>query len=297
MGGALRVKNGFQLSDQDAAKAFHYRCIMLNLPFSAGLTFGELAAQARVEHDWNTYVEARPENPKQPWGVWRRDAQRAVSYLRSSELAEQPVRLVCECQLLLQPYLDGRKKSHLLYKVVRAESDVQLHAQFAMDESKHAQHTYAEAQERELRKIQKVIEDGEDLWKALYDASRDGMLLAVQELLTQADIKVNQADNSGVTPLYKASAKGHVDTVQALLAHADIQVNQANNNGLTPLYMASQEGHVDTVQTLLAHADIQVNQAANDGWTPLMVARQLGHVDTVQALLAHAEIQDNSNGL
>ena len=111
------LHEGFQLSDQDAAKAFHYRCIMLNLPFSAGLTFGELAAQARVERDWNTYVEARPENPQQPWGLWRRDAQRAVSYLRSSELAEQPVRLVCECQLLLQPYLDGRKKSHLLYKV------------------------------------------------------------------------------------------------------------------------------------------------------------------------------------
>ena len=107
---------GFLQTEEEAARAFHYRCVMLNLPFDPCLTFGQLAARSREL--WDKYVEARPENPRQSWFVWRRDAQCALSWLRSARIAQQPVRLVCECQLLLQPYLDGRKKSHLLYKVI-----------------------------------------------------------------------------------------------------------------------------------------------------------------------------------
>jgi hypothetical protein len=38
----------------------------------------------------------------------------ATEYLTSPELADKPVQIIVETQLLLTPYLEGREKMHLL---------------------------------------------------------------------------------------------------------------------------------------------------------------------------------------
>jgi ankyrin repeat protein len=70
-------------------------------------------------------------------------------------------------------------------------------------------------------------------------------------LLLDQNANVNQACDTGETPLYIASQNGHEAGVQLLLSH-NANVNQATNFGVTPLYIASQEGHHTVVQLLLA---------------------------------------------
>ena len=102
---------------------------MLNWVVDAECTYAELAE--RSQQMWDTYVEAPAEDPNESWGGrWRPDAARALAFLRSAEVAVKPVRMICETQLLLRPYLEGRVKMHLLYKVVRAVSSAHLYQDF-----------------------------------------------------------------------------------------------------------------------------------------------------------------------
>jgi hypothetical protein len=55
-----------------------------------------------------------------------------VAWMQSPELANVPVRIVCEVQALLQPYLETRKAMHLFYKMARSEPDAHLCEQFTV---------------------------------------------------------------------------------------------------------------------------------------------------------------------
>ena len=52
-----------------------------------------------------------------PRGRWRSQIQRALTWLRSSASADNPVRMVCEVQCLLQAYKKVRHSMHEIYKV------------------------------------------------------------------------------------------------------------------------------------------------------------------------------------
>ena len=128
--GAARIKNGFAAPIKQAKKAFHYRTLMLNLVFDAGKTYEELASDPTVQQMWEDYVDAPPENPRQPWCTWRDHAQKALAHLKSDGMKHRNVKLLVETQLLLKEYKLGRDEMHLLYKVVRTDSDKALFRQF-----------------------------------------------------------------------------------------------------------------------------------------------------------------------
>jgi len=56
-----------------------------------------------------------------------------------------------------------------------------------------------------------------------------------------------------------------------LLARKEIQINQAKNSGCTPLYIACQLGQVKVVKILLTRKEIDINKQF-DGYTPLKIA-------------------------
>jgi ankyrin repeat protein len=290
-GGIGRIKNGFALSEMEAAKSFHYRSYMVNIIVDFGCTYGELMARPEVVAMLETYLKALPENPKQSMYQWRRDATAAVVYLNSAEMSGKPVVMVCEVQFLLRQYLEARKKMHFLYKVARADSDVHLYQQFAVAEKRAEGATLASEELRMVEKTKGEVEEGEEL--ALFNACVDGFVAAVQVALAVEGVDVNQAGESGVTPLSTTCEYGHVDVVRLLLANKEIQINQATKKGTTPLSATCQSGHVDVVRLLLAREEIQVNQAKEDGATPLWTTCQEGHVDVVRLLLARKEIQIN----
>ena len=71
-------------------------------------------------------------------------------------------------------------------------------------------------------------------------------------LLLRAGAKVNQARNSGATPLYIAAEKGHNSCVEVLLdAGAKVDQAKQENHDATPLFIAAYHGHEKCVELLL----------------------------------------------
>jgi hypothetical protein len=70
--------------------------------------------------------------------------------------------MICEVQVLLRPYLDARKQMHLLYKVVRADSDKHLHTQFAVTKVKGREQnaTWSMEETRMVEETRSDVEDG-----------------------------------------------------------------------------------------------------------------------------------------
>ena len=122
---------------------------------------------------------------------------------------------------------------------------------------------------------------------------QDGHVEVVKLLLGRSDIKVNQANNNGMTPLHYAALKGHVRVVELLLSRLDIEINAAASNGGTPLHFAAQNGHVEVVKLLLNRLDIEINAASDNGATPLHCAAEKGHVEVAKLLFARPDVEVN----
>lgn len=106
--GAVVKRNHFGIAcgagaRSQAGENFHYRSLMLNLVYEPGDTYAQWSNRADVRRLLEAYVEAPPENPKEPWGRWREHARLAVAHLQSPIMAGKPVRLICEVQFLLSP--------------------------------------------------------------------------------------------------------------------------------------------------------------------------------------------------
>ena len=232
-GGVGRVKNGFALNEEDAAKSFHYRSWMMNMVIDFGQTFGEMVSCEKAAGLVEKYLSAPPENPNEPWGRWRRDARAAADALRSVEMSQQPVVMVCEVQVLLAPYLEARREMHLLYKIVRAASEAHLQTQFAVQKGRAEDATWSSEEQRALEEVRENL--GKRWEGTLYSACFNGFPKAVEAALQVDWVDPNWTTEDGRTPLYSASWNGHVDVVRMLLSTDGILVNEADEDGRTPL--------------------------------------------------------------
>ena len=61
--------------------------------------------------------------------------------------------MVCEVQVLLDPYLEARKEMHLLYKIVRAASDGHLVTQFAVQKKRSKDATWSSEEQRAMEEV------------------------------------------------------------------------------------------------------------------------------------------------
>ena len=106
-GGCGRVKNGFAI--EDAAFMFHLRTLMTNFIVDFGLTFAQLAARPGVAAMWAEHVEHSAPEGGAPRGRWRAEAAEALAVLTGAELVAQPVRFICEAQMLLDDVYQVRR--------------------------------------------------------------------------------------------------------------------------------------------------------------------------------------------
>jgi ankyrin repeat protein len=117
----------------------------------------------------------------------------------------------------------------------------------------------------------------------LFIACQNNEVKAVDALLKLNDIRVNQEDQVGITPLCVACQNGHLQIVQKLLNQKDIQVN--GHVLASPLTAASKHGHYKVVRELLKHPSIKVDPFI------LRSACANGHLEVVQELLKYPGIE------
>jgi len=103
---------GFATPDKDAAQGFHLRLIMTNFLVPFNCTFAELGRKPGVAAMWAEHVERSAPGGGAPRGRWRAEAAAALAWLQSPELAGEPVRFICEVQMVLEATFDVRAHMH-----------------------------------------------------------------------------------------------------------------------------------------------------------------------------------------
>lgn len=277
---------------------------MINWLYTPGITFEELASKAKAKWDqYYNFVHAPGFGAKdttESWGAWRAQIRVARAFLESAAIGNFFVQFIVETQLLLRPFLEGRTKMHLIYKVWRADSPQALCNDFK-SETRHERRSYEGVQVDAMNEAKQFLAETKDVncqlqgnngATCLWLAAEQGHADVVQEILRHPKIDPNKVRlSTKTTPLLIAAYHGHDEVVEALLGHADIQVNVGSTDtGASPLFMAVQEGREGSVEILLRQNNIDANKPTAKGITPLCVAAELGHEHIVRLLLQVADI-------
>jgi hypothetical protein len=298
----VRIKNMMLFDTNRAKQQFFYRTVMVNWLYTPGLTYKELAALASPL--WKQYANYEhipgygAKDPSEPWGTWRQQVQVAEDFLTSSEIAGEQVQSIVETQLLLNPYLIGRQKMHLLYKIARADCAEALCSDFRAIVAPDAR-SFDQIQDDALNDVHKFLAKTHDVNQqckelkgatVLWNAAQLGHDKAVQEILRHPHIDPNKVrSETQTTPLYIAAYRGNVAVVRALASHPKIKINLGSHGiNASPLFVASQEGHEMVIKELLRVNEVDVNQSTDDGITPLSQASSRGHEHVVTLLLSVA---------
>jgi len=124
-GTSVRVKNSFR-AEFDPSKSYGYRSVMMNLRFDTGVTFedvfgGVQDGEGGARAEWDSIAE------KQASYETSLAMQRILrEWFRHESVRSVRVAMAAEVQLILAPYLQARKESHLLYKVARCSGAAAL---------------------------------------------------------------------------------------------------------------------------------------------------------------------------
>ena len=184
-GGCGRVKSGYDA--EDAAGRFHLRTVLACLVVDFGVPFAELAREADTAALWRAYAETSAPQGDAPRGRWRDEARAALAVLTGAELAPQPVRFICEVQLVLDAVYQVRKRMHEPYKGYRADSGQLLYEDMV----------------GETRKVEREEQFAADGDTPLKRAARDGDAAEAARLLGDA------AEAERDAAFVVACARGH----------------------------------------------------------------------------------------
>lgn len=131
----------------------------------------------------------------------------------------------------------------------------------------------------------------------IHQASKNGDVEAVKEMLNNDPEIVNKRNENGETPLHWAAIKGQANVINLLLAFGADPAARDDSLGGTPLHWAAINNRLDVIKLLLAN-QADINMKTSDGWTALHIASFQGHKDIVDFLIAFgADInaRDNEN--
>lgn len=107
------------------------------------------------------------------------------------------------------------------------------------------------------------------------------------KILLNLGAKVNVYNNAGETPLHTAvrTRRYPVDKIKELLKRPEIKVNERNKSGMTPLMLAVSLKYTDIVKALLADSCVDINMQGQQGNTALHFASRDGWGEGVKLLL------------
>lgn len=166
----------------------------------------------------------------------------------------------------------------------------QEHARLLVPATDDAPYSTTDDEEKEVRRIQVLIQNSPDLinapegnWKSLLHKAAASGQLKVARFLLDHKAAVEGRDKTVRTPLAEAANGGHKAMVELLLDRG-ADANARDGNLITPLHLAAQRGFLSVMETLLAHK-ADANTKAKWDETPLHAAIQEGQKEAVVLIL------------
>ena len=127
------------------------------------------------------------------------------------------------------------------------------------------------------------------------DASLEGDLEQVKELIEKGTVSVNSCNDEGITALHCAACNGHLEILKFLLEKG-AEVNVVDIDGWTPLHGATCLGDVSVVTLLISHgADVHVIN--NDNEKAIDLAENPSVADILKQAMSHKECSEIVNAL
>ena len=132
-------------------------------------------------------------------------------------------------------------------------------------------------------------------------SAQEGHLDCCQKLIA-AKASINMTDDSGSSPLYLACHASHEDIVAVLCEQPDIKPEQGNDKGITPLYVAAEHSLFEAAKLLL-NLGADPEHHTHHGSTPVDVALFTGHLPTCSLLFdygvspTYCRRSDNSSAM
>ena len=269
-GGAGKVKNLYALPEADRTARFNLLSLMVSLVFDANTTYRDLCRLPQTKRIWDEHT-GTPRG--EPAGRWTKMCDVAQRYLESPHMADRPVLIIAEVQILLRDFAEIRHQMHSPHKGFRADSPESLCEDYLQGRP-------------DLSKLEPAT--------SLHSACFRGQLDTAEAFLAQGLDAINKIANT-MSPLGIAVQNNHLDIAQLLVSN-NADPNQAKTDtGSSPLFIASENGHLDIAQLLVSN-NADPNQQNNNRQAPLNIAASAGHLDMVKLLVdQNADLNSKSN--
>ena len=117
----------------------------------------------------------------------------------------------------------------------------------------------------------------------IFEASKNGDVDKVKEMLGDKPDLINAKNERGATPLSHAAEGGHQKLVEFLIA-GGADINDKDYAGRPALFGAAYRGHADVVKLLLDNG-AEYNMKDNRGYTPMDWAAMRGNKDVIDVFI------------
>ncbi|KAK9081539.1 hypothetical protein Syun_030863 [Stephania yunnanensis] len=124
-----------------------------------------------------------------------------------------------------------------------------------------------------------------EMRKALFEASLDGNVFALNELLEEDPLALERTiTSSSETPLHIAAMLGHVEFAREILSRKPELASELDSEGFSPLHLASARKNIEMVRELARVAPDVCLSTDSEGRTPLHLAAMKGRVEIMKEL-------------